>query len=271
MPDNVFTHLANLQKALTVTVEVLTNKGFKVYLKQRDKNEPRRNDKLKIERKIQAVFVKRFRRQLEVFQMSGVRKTIGFSIDIPDWEEQDLIDELITLLFTAAKGGIEIFAEQVLIGMDYTVANGSALEFARKYAYLLVRGIDETTKSFIEKAVSGFIETPGFALSDIIDLLQPAFGDARAAMIAVTETTRAYASGQIEAAKQLQAKYPDFTVIKTWETNNDDRVCDICGPNQGQEIGLDEAFSSGDTEPPAHVNCRCWINYYTKEGRDANQ
>jgi hypothetical protein len=33
--------------------------------------------------------------------------------------------------------------------------------------------------------------------------------------------------------------------------------CDLCAPNDGQVVTLGEAFDSGDTEPPAHPNCRC--------------
>jgi hypothetical protein len=53
---------------------------------------------------------------------------------------------------------------------------------------------------------------------------------------------------------------------KTWFTNNDDRVCDICGPMEGEEVASDESFSSGDDAPPAHVNCRCWVDYNTNLG-----
>ncbi len=53
-------------------------------------------------------------------------------------------------------------------------------------------------------------------------------------------------------------------VTKTWRTANDGRrVCPICMPMHGQEVGQADSFSSpaGWTGigPPAHPRCRCYI------------
>jgi len=56
-------------------------------------------------------------------------------------------------------------------------------------------------------------------------------------------------------------------VIKQWWTNNDDRVCPICGPLHEEVVDIDENFVSLGVEyqqPPAHVFCRCWMNTTTR-------
>jgi SPP1 gp7 family putative phage head morphogenesis protein len=40
-----------------------------------------------------------------------------------------------------------------------------------------------------------------------------------------------------------------------WRTAEDDRVCAICGPRNGERYALDDA----PMQPPAHPSCRCWI------------
>src|SRR5208282_2235305 len=47
---------------------------------------------------------------------------------------------------------------------------------------------------------------------------------------------------------------------KRWVTVGDDAVEEICLANEDQGvIDLDEDFDSGDDAPPAHPNCRCWL------------
>lgn len=44
--------------------------------------------------------------------------------------------------------------------------------------------------------------------------------------------------------------YP--VIFEVWRTNEDERVCPICGPFAGLE------FQAGDgPTPPLHANCRC--------------
>jgi len=70
------------------------------------------------------------------------------------------------------------------------------------------------------------------------------------------------------AGQDLKEEWPDVRVVKTWETNNDDLVCDICRPLNGVEVEIDEPFVNDETGdefdcPPGHVNCRCWMDSTT--------
>jgi SPP1 gp7 family putative phage head morphogenesis protein len=99
--------------------------------------------------------------------------------------------------------------------------------------------------------------------ADVVAILEPVFGNNRALRIAVTETTRIYAEATQIYANELVKEYPGFKVIKRWYTNVDDRVCPICAPLDGMEVAHDEDFNDVEN-PPAHVNCRCWITTTVK-------
>lgn len=49
---------------------------------------------------------------------------------------------------------------------------------------------------------------------------------------------------------------------KFWITEQDARVCATCNLNESQDpIPLEAAFHSGHLHPPAHPNCRCWLDF----------
>jgi hypothetical protein len=146
---------------------------------------------------------------------------------------------------TATLGGLPF-------GVDWALINSRAMDWARRYTFDLVRGIEETSLDALQRAIGSFYEN-GLTRGDLEDMLQGAFGDTRASMIAVTEVTRASSEGEMGLKRELEAQGITMTAI--WNTNNDELVCDICGPlnQKAQGDGWDEA-------PPAHPNCRCWVN-----------
>jgi hypothetical protein len=142
-------------------------------------------------------------------------------------------------------------------GVDWSLVNRRAVAWSNQYAYDLVKGITHTTRDSIDKAISRFFETPGQTRADLEAMLAPDFGEVRASMIAVTETTRAASEGQQAIAAELEAAGIHMTPI--WNTLNDELVCPICGPKNGNEIA-DGEF------PPSHVNCRCFATYELPHG-----
>jgi hypothetical protein len=252
------------EKGTTYSLDILPNYGHRQPIKQRDPREPKMLQKLKLERWIQDIFVRRFKEQLK--QLRAEYKAAKPKKIPKPRNEKDYVDELISALLTGAGEGIDLFTRRISIGMDLTKPNENAAKWARDYAYELIKGIDETSLKLVQDAISGFVE--GGTIGDIIDALAPEFGDIRASTIAVTETTRAFAEGQKLGADQMLAEFPDVAIYKTWFTNNDDIVCDDCGPLDGVEVPMDESFGEVDA-PPYHVNCRCWIDYNTKLGNNA--
>jgi len=92
-------------------------------------------------------------------------------------------------------------------------------------------------------------------IADVKQTLTPAFGEQRAAAIAITELTRA----QTQATTSYKA-YMDSMGVKSeevWNTDADELVCQICAPfdNKTRDVWGGE-YPDGS---PAHPNCRCDI------------
>ncbi len=140
-----------------------------------------------------------------------------------------------------------------------TLANEAAARWARDYAAGLTELINGTSQRVFGEVISKWIQCPGATIGELHNALKDAFeiNDARAHMIAVTETTRAYANGNKIAFLHGGVKK------WRWNTNNDELVCPICGPLNGMVKNIGESFGEfhGErfTEPPAHPNCRCWV------------
>ena len=85
----------------------------------------------------------------------------------------------------------------------------------------------------------------------------------RAATIAQTEMAFAYNYGMDAVVRDnIKNGIYEPGVTKRWRTAYDENVCDICGGIDGEEVGIDEAFSNGYMLPPGHPNCRCAVSYH---------
>jgi len=162
---------------------------------------------------------------------------------------------------------VNLFGNNSKVQIDWTLINLRAAQWAREYVYDLIKDINKTTREVMREALSQFVETPGMTLRDVMDMLP--FDEDRAQRIAVTEITRVYAKADQMAGEELKEQFPDVRVVKVWFTNNDDRVCELCGPLDNQEVEIDENFYTpeppyADGNPPRHPNCRCWTETTTK-------
>jgi SPP1 gp7 family putative phage head morphogenesis protein len=177
-------------------------------------------------------------------------------------ERQLLFDLLFPLLFGAGVDGAQSSLDDLIeigIGVDWGLVNKAVRDWAKGYTFDLVRGITQTTREFLQSAEAEWIES-GAPLDALIDQIAPMFGKTRAEMIAVTETTRCFAEGNLATWRQS-----GVVNKKVWMTAEDEIVCSICEPLGGMTVGLDEnGFTTeqggiGLTAPPAHVRCRCWL------------
>jgi hypothetical protein len=141
------------------------------------------------------------------------------------------------------------------IGVDWALVNTSALNWANRYAYDLVTGITANTQAALQAAVSGYFQN-GQTIGQLQEMISPLFGPVRAEMIAVTEVTRAASQGELDIVKQIVKDNPSIQAVAVWQTNNDDKVCPVCGPRNHKEQG-----NGWDEPPPAHPRCRCWLNH----------
>lgn len=99
----------------------------------------------------------------------------------------------------------------------------------------------------------------------------------RAMTIAMTESAAAYNFGADQGIRQAQGDYLIGKCIKRWSTSGDDNVCTHCDELEGEEVGMEETFFSGNkvdyTEglfPPLHPRCACAIEYIEVEAPNIN-
>jgi len=247
-------------------------------LKRRDPREPGRKQKEATELAIRASFRRYFSRQKKKIRdklkfIAPYRKAVDdleyYTSEFGDefWQDDEYVAELGRILVGATAEGIDIFADLMPLEIDYTLANQAAADWAWKYAGNLVGDIDTTTRGFLRMALSDFVTTPGMTIGDIVSVLP--YTDSRSLMIAITETTKAFAMAERIAGNELQKAYPDIPVVKQWYTNQDDIVCDICRPlGEEDAIPLSSLFGGEHEQPPAHVNCRCWMSTSTRIGEE---
>lgn len=258
---------ANLLKAVLTVRDLLADVSPDYAMKRRDKREPGRREKEAAEDALLLFLMRHFRRQARrVRERLEAGKATPFVDDIFDDYSDTEIAELIRLLTKNAQNGVTLFGAATALDIDYSAVNVQAAEWARLYAGKLIKDIDASSLDIVRRALQTFVETPGFTIGDLMNLLP--FDEKRALNIAVTEVTRSYAQGQLLAGEEMRAQFPDVKVVKQWFTNNDDLVCELCGPLDGVEVGQDENFYDlesdyEDGNPPRHPNCRCWISTST--------
>jgi len=141
------------------------------------------------------------------------------------------------------------------VGVDRDAVHTEVAEWAREHAGDLVDGIDETTKKRVRIELANWIEA-GEELPKLENRMRDIFeAQWRAKMIAVTETTRAFAYAK-------EKLWSESRVIhrKRWNTVNDKYVCDICEPLHGTVRKLGATFPGGYRNPgDTHPRCRCFL------------
>ncbi len=143
---------------------------------------------------------------------------------------------------------------EIGIGIDWLLLGQQALDFVRRYVFNLIGGLDNTTRERTRTAIHDWMET-GASLDDLKKALTSIFKDeARAQLIAQTETTRAYNEGSNERWRQAGVNKA------RWVTLNDSLVCPSCLALHGQIANIDQGWELNGQfyTPPQHPGCRCY-------------
>lgn len=152
--------------------------------------------------------------------------------------------------------GVKRTNEDALLTTMWDLANEAAARWAIRYGDNLMGALAKTTTPRIQALVADWIQNAE-PLSALIKRIKdgPLYSYERARTIAVTETTRAFAQGNIEAWRASG-------VVRQheWVTSVDERVCPICGPLHGRIVEIGQDFAPGISAPPAHPRCRCGLN-----------
>jgi SPP1 gp7 family putative phage head morphogenesis protein len=152
------------------------------------------------------------------------------------------------------------------LASDWELANDDVLLWVMGapgtsgYTDLLTSGMLATNENQLRKHIGDWILN-GQPLSELTKTLRnTTFGKRRAAAIAATEVTRAFAKGN-----NLAWKRAGIIKKQRWQTAFDELVCPQCGPLSGTIVSIDESFYTGENStfenglPPRHSRCRCWI------------
>jgi hypothetical protein len=151
-----------------------------------------------------------------------------------DWSKWKPGNRAASLLLSPPSGlkGLLSGAGQTIKGMTDTSLNrvGTILGDALARG----KGSDAAARTLITDGINGMITSAS-----------------RAQTIAVTEMARATQIAQMDNYKSFGVEYVEWVDID---------ADDDCATNAEQgPIPIGETFDSGDTEPPAHPNCRCAI------------
>lgn len=149
------------------------------------------------------------------------------------------------------------------IKVDWAGVNEVAADWAGRYSFDLVTGINTTSRDRLQQAVGAYYrdtQTIGeleAGLAQYKEFTARAgrlFGPARVAVIATTEVTRAASEGERGMVAELEKE--GVTLQPVWLTSNDEivRRCPICWPRHEQPI-------TDGVYPPGHPGCRCWVGH----------
>lgn len=154
------------------------------------------------------------------------------------------------------------FAQDAGFAFDRT--DPKAVKWIEEHGGDLINGITDETRSQVQALVEQAF-TEGVEVSDLAEQISGVIGgdDARAELIARTETMAASNEGQQEAWSQaVDDGLLTGNEKQEWITTPDDRLCPICAPLDGEQVGLNEYFDVDGEQldgPPAHPNCRCTV------------
>jgi SPP1 gp7 family putative phage head morphogenesis protein len=154
-------------------------------------------------------------------------------------------------------------AARPAIKLDYRldVNNEKASEYVKQHALELVKGLSKTTEDDLRDAILSAFEEDRAVVDIVKDIIEIIDDPNRAEVIARTETMTAANEGQSLLWDQaVEDGLLTGKEQQVWIVTPDDRLCPICEPMDGEQVGLDEAFDVDGEEidgPPAHPNCRC--------------
>jgi len=182
-----------------------------------------------------------------------------------DWESQVeiLYNPVEETLRESLKHSGQHVLDKLNINISFDLKAPRVKEWLEKYALEHCTSIADSFKDEVKRLISQSVDD-GLGMEAIAEKIGNFYDDQaewRALRVARTEVISGYAKGTLEGAVQS-----GVVRGKKWLTANDDRVEEECLRNQQDgEIGLDDSFSSGDSAPPVHPNCRCVLQEVVKD------
>lgn len=189
---------------------------------------------------------------------SSLKKASSFEDDWMPFEQafdggRDSI--ALFLLFAAGIGG-QVALDKMIPQHDFELKNKPLIGKLDSRVGFLTNTLDKTGIDWVNKVITG-ARGQNMSATQIVKLLR-----GRADEVAtlrgelITETELMTGMNLIEMA--VYKKNGIDRVI--WNTTLDERTCPICvGNEEAGRVKLGSKFPSGQTVPPAHIRCRCYL------------
>lgn len=168
--------------------------------------------------------------------------------------------KLVTHLETENGDAVRSF---VRASMDRVFAEGLTPDEATDLIYSQI-GLTQRYADAVERTLQAAVDAGAANPAALAMREANRLRRARALNIARTESQFAVQGAQTQAWEQLIDR---STILRDeaeeeWLTAEDEAVCEICGPMDGQRVPLGEAFETGtgervDMPPETHPGCRC--------------
>lgn len=182
----------------------------------------------------------------------------------PLWAQEEklltaaVLAVITDLIATGAVAGENLYGIPLGLGnLTHARLDVAIQEAARKHIAQLVRGVTETTRKQIRESVAQSIALGEDVNAATERLMQVIDNPIRAELIAQTEPVNAYQTGLKHYAMATGAKSKEWDGLLG--------ACQLCAPQIGRTIGIDEVFVLTDGKevdrPAAHPRCRCGLIY----------
>jgi SPP1 gp7 family putative phage head morphogenesis protein len=164
---------------------------------------------------------------------------------------------LLAFLLMAGQEGGQAALDKMLPNHVFTLEDSVIKDMLSDRVEFLIGSVDETGQAWISQILD-MADKKGLSDTEVVKLLR-----SEAARVAlqrsevITETELTTAMNLVES--ETYRRNGIETVI--WKTSADERVClEVCMANENiGKIALGETFPSGQTEPPGHIRCRCYL------------
>lgn len=193
--------------------------------------------------------------------IADILKT-GKATDYSNVDEQKLGDYLPSfnikgfdtyLKWAAGQGGQNAY-DSLRIKGSFALNNQKFDEMLGDRENYLIDSVDDTTKQYIVDQLSQG-HASGLTNAEIAQQIASDVDEvslSRANTITNTETANATQTAELDTYKE------QGVTKKHWVLSED--IGDMCGENADEgAIDVNDNFSSGDDAPPAHPNCRCFL------------
>lgn len=168
-----------------------------------------------------------------------------------DWVafQRRLAAAIVTDLAATHYAATVQLSQQAGLSFNAPRSEAESQQWAMRYADALATAIVGNTRAQVQELQDRD------ALAAALLLLM---GEDRALGIGITETTRAITAGESGVVYRYERETGQ-QVGTLWKTEGDGKVCEICGPLEGQPVDVYRIVSPSG--PPAHPRCRCWLEY----------